>query len=138
MTWLFPTTLFLLAFLVWIGGLLMVQSQHRNILTICCTILASLSVVLLLQAQAIAAAGILICIMLFSTILYFGFDLPWEKEKIPTGPLSSFLHQEGIAITYLEPKGQVQIQDKILPAIMYDSKRQQSQGDSLWTKNFSC
>lgn len=115
--WVFPSTLFLFGFIVWLFSYVFTQNQKQifGVMSIISGVIIAISFLLLLQRGYTSFAGVLFCIMTFIVILYLGFTIPLSKTKAE-GPWGELLGSEGIAKTPLSPKGEVEVGDQKVQA----------------------
>ena len=114
-SWLYPTTVFSAAFVVWILGMLFFRKQAFIVCLFLSSLLGIIGILMLFFKGYGALAIGLLCIVFFLLLLHFGFDISFSKTKTQ-GPFASFLHKEGTAFTYLDPKGEVEIEGQKIAA----------------------
>lgn len=108
--WLFPLSIFLLAFIIWIIAIILVPASNIPIFHIGSGILAGIGILLLFQRGYVGLAGVLVCVYFLIGILIASTVAQFTQEKIPKqGIFSQFIGKEGKCLTALEPKGKVQI-----------------------------
>lgn len=113
--WLFPIALFLLGLTIWVIGIVFVNKQYLPIFNISSGILAVVCILLLVERQQYALAGVLLCLTLLFAVTNVGLSLSWQKS-VASGPLVDLLGKQGMTVTVLQPKGKVRIDDKEFPA----------------------
>ncbi len=115
-SWLYPTTLFLAAFIIWILGVLFFKKRSFIFCLYLSAILGIIGILILFINGYGSLAIALLCIVFFFFLLHFGFDISFSQKK-SSGPFSAFLYKQGIACTYLDPKGEIEIEGQKIPAI---------------------
>ncbi|NUM34213.1 MAG: NfeD family protein [Candidatus Brocadiae bacterium] len=115
-SWLYPTTVFFSAFVVWILGILFFKKRAFTVCLFISSFLGLTGLAMLFFNGYGALAITLLCIVFFLLLLHVGFDISFSKAKTQ-GPFASYLHKEGIATTYLDPKGEVEVGGQKIAAI---------------------
>ncbi len=105
-----PATLFSLSFVVWVFVAILGKKTILKVVSVGCSVAAAVSIIILLQREYVALAGIGVCLIFLIAIIYFGLNMPFSfNSKKNDSPLARFIDCQGIALTCLEPKGDVEI-----------------------------